>query len=142
MSLRILFFSLVMMTGLSSCEEEFHLLVNCQECSEEEPSDAYIRVDLPYAPHPQASITQLRVYNGPTNEYPLIKTFTPSWGGTVNINITLNRTYTFEAIYFIEGQTYRAITSKRPEVKFTERMCENPCYYIVNTKINLELKYN
>lgn len=62
-------------------------------------------------------------------------------GADYNFVVILNKKYTVTAEYQINGNTYIAVDTATPRVKYTEDQCEDPCYFVYDRKINLRLKY-
>jgi hypothetical protein len=63
-------------------------------------------------------------------------------GGTVyNFQVKMNKKYTITAEYQIDGNTYIAVDTATPRVKYTKDQCEEPCYFVYDRKIDLRLKY-
>jgi hypothetical protein len=63
-------------------------------------------------------------------------------GGTYyNFQVKMNKTYTVTAKYQIDGNTYIAVDTATPRVKYTKDQCEEPCYFVYDRKLDLRLKY-
>lgn len=138
---RILIVALVLtMSMTSSCEKEFLVFVNCSQCLPEEPEFANIRIRVLIDP----SITTaplINVYEGTGTEGRLIYSYKQMNETSNSVEVALNRTYTFEAIYYAGSTVVRCIDSVRPSVKYTKSDCDEPCFYIYNNKVDLRLKY-
>lgn len=119
-----------------SCEEQF-VIINCSDCLTEEPIYTIVEARLDRGDYPQVLV---RVYEGNIEDNVVVnETF--STADYVDFNLKLNRKYTFAAYYNTEdGNLIIAVDSVFPRVKYDEDMCEEPCYYIYNSKVNLSLK--
>ena len=62
-------------------------------------------------------------------------------GSQTTILVTLNKKYTVTAIYYLPDNYYTAVDSATPRVKFEKSQCDDPCYYVYDTSIDLRLKY-
>lgn len=116
----------------TSCEKIFPI-VDCNECLDYEPYEATVTVKT-------GSAIIVNVYEGNDTSGEKINTFYPRKNETTLI-LSLNKTYTFEAIFIDAGKTYRAIDSVKPSVKYTDSECDEECWYIYNNKVDLRLKY-
>ena len=118
-----------------SCEKK-GWFVKCQDCLPDEPSDAVLhaKLDSPHTP------TIIRVYEGVLDDSVLYQTEEVTWS-EYTIDVPLNKKYTITATYNIDGKTYIAVDSATPRVKYTEDKCDDPCYYVYDTNLNLRIKY-
>jgi hypothetical protein len=132
--IRIVFLFTIIL--LFSCEDN-KFYTNCEECTSEEPVTAVLRAVLdPY----HNSGVLVMVWEGRIEDnilFDSIRVFKSSYERVV----PLNRTYTITAKYQIEDKEYTAVDSATPRVKYTEDLCEEPCYYIYDRWYDLELKY-
>jgi len=122
----------------SSCEEIFPI-VNCNECLDYEPYTATITVKTGSNYTIHGSVT-INIYEGTDTSGEMIKTYYPS-GEETTVELSLNKTYTFEAVYVDYDNKYRALNSVNPSVKYTDSECDFECWYIYNNKVDLRLKY-
>ncbi len=121
-----------------SCEEIFPI-VDCNECLDYEPYTATVFVKTGSNSTIYGSVT-INIYEGIDTSGEKIKTYYPS-GEESTVELNLNKTYIFEAIYIYDGKRYRAINSVNPSVKYTDSECDVECWYIYNNKVDLRLKY-
>ncbi|HBE43419.1 MAG TPA: hypothetical protein DDW27_19905 [Bacteroidales bacterium] len=129
-----------------SCESEEVTLrdisfVNCNECSTTEPLNATVRLKLedPYRFGPANPIIQIDIYEGLLEDNVLFRSIQTNSKET-SINLTVNKRYTFAAVYLIGSHTYVAVNSVILRVKYTESSCDEPCYYTVPRSVNLKLR--
>jgi len=55
--------------------------------------------------------------------------------------VPVNKIYTITARYEIDDDTYTAVDSATPKVRYTEDQCEEACYYVYDREVDLRLKY-
>lgn len=122
----------------TSCEKIFPI-VNCNECLGYEPYEATVKVKTGSNYTIFGAVT-VNVYEGNDTSGEKIKTFYPS-DTESTVLLSLNKTYTLEAIYIEAGKTYRALDSVKPSVKYTDSECDEECWYIYNNRVDLRLKY-
>lgn len=131
----------LMMLFTLSCEDQIFPIVDCTNCLFEEPSSAQISVKvISSARMPLFTSITINVYEGDDVTGEKIYWYTPT-DETTTVNVALNRTYTIEAVYTQTYQTYKAIDSAKPTVKYTESECEEPCWIVYNNRVNVRLKY-
>lgn len=118
-----------------TCEENGWLL-NCSECIIEQPLEAILKISLS---NTEASAL-ITVYEGELEDSVFYKS-TVTDGAVYNFTVVLNKKYTVTAEYQINGNTYIAVDTATPRVKFTEDQCDEPCYFVYDRKIDLRLKY-
>lgn len=130
----IIFISLLF---LFSCEER-GWIVTCSECSEEEPieADLIIKIDKAYSP-----MVEIKIYEGDLEDNNLFRTISASVA-QLSESVPINKRYTVTATYvLVDGDTYVAVDSAYPRIKFDEEQCDNPCYFPYDRTINLRIKY-
>lgn len=130
---------LLLVLSVFSCEKQFFVIVDCEECTASEPQLASILVRVG-SDSPSGTVT-VRIHEGTNTDAPVIITYQAQTGDERTITAALNRTYTAVAEYRYAGKTYRVVNSVRPSVKFAKSDCEEECYYVYNTTLNLILKY-
>jgi hypothetical protein len=137
----------LILTFCFSCEEDKQVLngitiVNCNECTTDEPLDATLKIKLERLDRYQQSDFNIyiTIYEGNLENdvvYSAFKTSYPETSATVPIN----KKYTITARYIINDKYYIAVNSVSPHVKYNKYSCDEPCYYIVDRLVNLRLKY-
>jgi hypothetical protein len=118
-----------------TCDENGWFL-QCKECTQEEPLTATINIKVT---NTEATVLII-VYEGELEDglvYKSIETGSTEYSFTV----PLNKKYTVTAEYQINGNTYIAVDTATPRVKYTEDQCEEPCYFVYDRKFDLRLKY-
>ena len=120
-----------------SCEEK-GWFADCNDCTVEIPrtTDLLIKVtdiEMPvlisiYEGELEDSVLydSIIVYNN-VNEY--------------TSQVPVNKIYTITARYEIDDDTYTAVDSATPKVRYTEDQCEEACYYVYDREVDLRLKY-
>ena len=135
---KILKFIFLLILAVSfSCEEQ-GLIINCPDCTSEEPLKTNLEIMLRISI--DGSTTLINVYEGNLEDSVLYRSFTSSTALTM-IPVTINKKYTITATYFIPDDYYIAVDSATPRVKFDKKRCENPCYFVYDRVIDLRLKY-
>jgi hypothetical protein len=130
-------FLLLLIAFFFSCEEH-GILIDCKDCTEEEPEDALLELILDA--YPSGSPTKINIYEGNLEDESLYKSFNTTLKGTT-IRVTLNKKYTVTAEYNVSGKIYTAVDSATPRIKYNKDQCDNPCYFLYDKKVNLKLKY-
>lgn len=122
---------------LFSCEDN-GLIVKCPDCVAEEPKDAYLDVQL--SSDNFSKKIHINVYEGNIEDSVIYRTYDIA-GSQTTILVTLNKKYTVTATYYLPDNYYTAVDSATPRVKFEKSQCDDPCYYVYDTGIDLRLKY-
>ena len=124
------------MVLIFSCEELGSFIVNCGDCTAEEP----IKANLEIRVQPIYNSTILiKIFEGNLEDSVLYGMYTTN-STMLSQWVPLNKKYTVTATYHYEGTTYIAVDSTTPHVKFVEEQCKEPCYFVYNRKIDLRLK--
>lgn len=130
-----------------SCEEDEQTLqlftiVDCNECTAEEPLKANIRIKLvdPLKFGYADERIFIDIYEGNLEDNVLFKSIQTSSNET-SVSLPINKKYTFMAIYFINNKTYKTVNSITTRVKYNKSSCDEPCYYTMPRSVNLKLKY-
>lgn len=55
--------------------------------------------------------------------------------------VPVNKSYTITATYKVDDDTYTAVDSAFPKVRYTEDQCEEACYYVYDREVDVKLKY-
>jgi len=131
---RILSFAILVISF--SCDDK-SFFVQCSDCTIEEPITAELYADL----EPDyAYNAQIQIWEGNLEDSILVGTYT-SYSKTFTQEVVLNKKYTITATYFTSTDTYIAVDSATPRVKYEKSRCGDPCFYIYDRKCNLKLKY-
>jgi hypothetical protein len=131
--IRVILF--LIMTACFSCEEQ-GWFVKCSECLSTEPETVNIELRL----KDTGSSVLINIYEGEVEDSVLLHSALTTLT-EYSVPVGLNRIYTATATYHIDGNTYTAVDSAIPRVKYTEDQCEDPCYYIYDSILDLRLKY-
>lgn len=132
----LLFFSCL--TLIFSCEEN-GAIVNCNDCLLEEPFDATINVKLTSFNESNFTNTVI-VYEGNIEEGNVLMIFT-TVNESISFTVPLNKKYTVTSSFYSAGNYYTTVDAFIPRVKYDRNSCDQPCYYIYGTKLNLKRKY-
>jgi hypothetical protein len=120
-----------------SCEKQ-GFIVNCSDCTTDEPTktDLEIKLDYRYA----INAVKIDVYEGNLEDNVLYSSFSASVKNTTT-SVTLNKKYTVTATYKISGNIYIAVDSATPGIKYEKNQCNNPCYFVYDRKIDLRINH-
>jgi hypothetical protein len=132
--LRIFF--LIILVLSFSCEKK-GLIVQCSDCTVEEPVTAVLEALLDPELYGNAII---QIWDGNLEDSILIGNY-GSGNSTFSRELTLNKKYTITATYHISNVTYVAVDSATPRVRYAESQCDEACYFIYDRKCDLRLKY-
>ena len=96
-----------------SCEEQGYI-VNCPDCTAEEPieTNLEIKLELNYS----STMTLIKVYEGNLEDSILNSSYQIS-GTRTSIPLTINKKYTVTATYYLQGDYYIAVDSATPRVR-------------------------
>jgi hypothetical protein len=120
-----------------SCEDH-GLFVKCHDCTEDEPLDTNLEVKLDNS-NPDRE-TLINVYQGNVEDSVLYDSF-KTFSSSSSISVSVNKKYTVTATYSIGDIYYVAIDAATPRVRYDKTLCDNPCYFVYDTNIDLRLKY-
>jgi len=118
-----------------SCEDK-GWFTECSDCTKDEPGNAVLHIKIKET----EMQVKLNIYEGELEDSVLYSSAFPA-GSVYNISVVLNKKYTVTATYFIDGNTYTAVDSATPRVRFTETQCEEACYFVYDRELDLRLKY-
>lgn len=125
------------MTFCFSCEKSGLALVNCQDCTANEPTKTSLEIKLDIN---EFEMTNINIYEGNLEDSILYATFR-SVGVSTTYSVPVNKKYTVTATYNKPGAKYITVDSAFPRVKYDRESCQNPCYYVYDKKVDLKLKY-
>lgn len=128
---------LVLLVIFFSCEDSMYI-TNCDECTDEEPLDTIISAKLDESNQNVLVI----LYEGKIEDNIIVDS-TRIFSTYIKYQkkVSLNRTYTITATYIINNKSYTVVDSTTPRTKYTETLCENPCYFVYDRMLDLRLKY-
>lgn len=121
-----------------SCEDQ-GLIIKCPDCLEEEPFKTTMELKLNMYKYGSMA-TLITVYEGNIEDNIVFDTFqTKDQNETVTV--FLNKKYTITATYFVSPDTYIAVDSATPKVRYEKSQCDSPCYFVYDKVLDLRLKY-
>ena len=131
---RAIFITIVII--LFSCEEK-GLIIDCQDCTSNEPMDAVVRAEVD-----ENTVTGvvIKLWEGKLEDSLLIESVR-IYLSSYEKRVSLNKTYTITATYIINNKIYTAVDSATPRVRYTTDYCEEACYYVYDLSYDLRLKY-
>lgn len=119
---------------LFSCEKP--VIIKCSECNTSEPLNAKLLMKLD-----EEYNVEVNIYEGNIEDSLLYKSIYIYQSEQFYEYVPLNRKYTVTATYMTDGIRYIAVNSVMPRVLLDEEICEEPCWYVYNNKVDLRLKY-
>jgi hypothetical protein len=120
-----------------SCEEK-GWFPDCNDCTAEIPltTDLFIKVT-----GTELSVL-ISIYEGELEDSVLYDSaFVYHNVNEYTSQVPVNKTYTITATYKVDDDTYIAVDSATPKVRYTEDQCEEACYYVYDREVDLRLKY-
>lgn len=132
--LKISFYTILLL--VFSCEEE-GWPTDCNECSFDEPTQATLIAKLGQN-YSDGGLVTVRLYEGDIEDNILVISL-DTYEDTYVVDVSLNKKYTLTASYHYNGSVYTAVDSATPMVKLDKTSCDEPCYYIYDTNLNLRL---
>jgi len=127
---------LLIIVLIFSCEDSKYN-TNCDDCLSEEPEQTTIVAELDEY---RTSTTLVILYEGRLEDNIVIDSIRVYYT-RYEKRVSLNRMYTITATYNINNKLYTVVNSTTPRVKYTETMCEEPCYFVYDRMMDLRLKY-
>lgn len=118
-----------------SCEEQ-GWFVKCSDCESTEPEYTSLEILLKKTEFP----VRINVFEGELEDSILFYS-SETISEKLGIDAELNKKYAVTATYRINGNTYIAVDSAFPRVKFTKTECEEACYFVYDKILDLRLKY-
>lgn len=132
-------FIFILLVLLFSCEKTGLVFVKCSECTGFEPTTADLDIMLNSG---DFGTTQVNIYEGNLEDNILYGSLRVAGrNSNITYDVLINKKYTITAEYLIDGKRYIAVDSAQPRVKYDEDSCDEPCYYIYDTILDLRLKY-
>jgi hypothetical protein len=131
--LRTILFLLILISF--SCEKQ-GLIVNCSDCTSNAPTEANLIVRLDT--NPSSGLVLISVYEGNIEDGVIFSSVNATTK-EISIPVPVNKKYTVTALYYIIDSKYIAVDSATPRVRYEKNQCNNPCYYIYDTDIDLRL---
>ena len=122
---------------LFSCEDSKYN-TDCNDCLEDEPDQTTLVAELD---DPGVSGVLIMLYEGRLEDNVVYDSTGVYHSGSYEKRVSLNRMYTITATYVKNDKVYTVVNSTTPRVKYTETMCEEPCYFVYDRKMDLKLKY-
>jgi len=137
MKITIRLFLFLILVICFSCEEQ-GIFIKCPDCTAEEPlkTDLEIKLDLTF----YSSATLIEVYEGNLEDSIQYSSYS-HYGTNTTIPVTVNKKYTVTATYYKSGNSYIAVDSATPRVRYDKEQCDDPCYFVYDRMIDLRLKY-
>lgn len=129
---------LILLVVCFSCEDQ-GLIVKCPDCLEEEPFKTTLELKLNTDKYRYVSAL-ITVYEGNIEDNIVFDTFVSKYLNET-VTVFLNKKYTVTATYFISSETYVAVDSATPKVRYEKSQCDNPCYFVYDKVLDLRLKY-
>lgn len=128
---------LLIIVLLFSCEDSKYN-TDCNDCLEDEPEQTTLVAELD---DPGVSGVLIILYEGRIEDNVVYDSTGVYYSGSYEKRVALNRMYTITATYVKNNKVYTVVNSTTPRVKYTETMCEEPCYFVYDRKMDLKLKY-
>ncbi len=123
----------MMISAIFSCEEL--IIVDCTECQSFEPVEATLEIKL----EENRQGTLITIYEGAPENNIIFDQFI-AYVQSETMSVILNKSYTLTAEYTRGGRKDIAVNSVMPRVKLEELRCDESCYFIYDTKVDLTLK--
>jgi len=119
-----------------SCEEH-GFLVDCPDCTPDEPVVADLEAKIEPSYYADALI---QIWEGNIEDSVLYGSYN-AYSTDFIQEVTINKKYTITATYYIANNTYIAVDSATPRVRYDKSQCEEPCYFVYDRICDLRLKY-
>ena len=130
---------LFIITIFFSCEDQ-GLFIKCADCVTDEPVKTDLEIKLENSTYYPDAIIQ--IWEGNLEDNVLLLTSTlNTYTSPYKQEVTINKKYTITATYHLLTDTYIAVDSATPRVKYEKNQCNDPCYYVYDKVIDLRLKY-
>jgi hypothetical protein len=129
-------FSFLILIISFSCEDQ-GFIVQCSDCTPEEPVTAELYADLDPDYYRSALV---QIWEGNLEDSILVDSFQAT-SKTLYQEVTINKKYTITATYNVSDDIFIAVDSATPRVKYEKSQCKDPCFFIYDRKCDLRLKY-
>lgn len=128
---------LLALSMLFSCEDL--ITPDCGDCTEYKPDRATLTIKV--GGIGSDSRVRITIYEGHIEDNVILYTEMVSSEIDFEFSVPLNKTFTATALYIIGSDRYTTIDEATPRIKLDEESCEEPCYFIEGSNMNLRLKY-
>jgi len=132
----LLFLFLVM---CFSCEEQ-GLIIKCPDCLQDEPVNTELEIKLENSSYYHDALIQIWERNL-EDSILLSSNSIRAYSSTFKQGVTINKKYTVTVTYHYLNDTYIAVDSAIPRVKYNKDQCDEPCYFVYDKVLDLRLKY-
>ena len=120
-----------------SCEEK-GWFADCNDCTVEIPRTTDLLIKVTDIEMP----VLISIYEGELEDSVLYDSaFVYHNVNEYTSQVPVNKIYAITARYEIDDDTYTAVDSATPKVRYTEDQCEEACYYVYDREADLRLKY-
>ena len=132
-------FFIISVVLIFSCEEK-GILPDCDDCSQNEPYEAYIEAKLDFNIN---GTTRVQIFEGNLEDNELYGSWDATNSSVFLRHMPLNRKYTLKAIYFSasNNKTFIATDAITPRVRIEKFRCKDPCYIVYDRIANLKIRY-
>jgi hypothetical protein len=125
---------------LFSCEGGFK--TDCRECNPDGIGSVTLKI---YVRNPEAIPTNpiITLYDGSIEDSIVLRHYTMDdpYSYTIYYDALLYKDYTASVEFYFNGKKYILIDTARPQVRYDETTCDQPCYYVYDNVIDLRLRY-
>ena len=130
------FISFIILIISFSCEDQ-SFIVQCSDCTPDEPVTAELYADL----DPEYYFNcMVQIWEGNLEDSILVGSY-PMISRTFTLDVTINKKYTITATYYVSDDTYIAVDSATPRVRYEKSQCDEACFFLYDRKCDLRLKY-
>ena len=130
------FISFIILIISFSCEDQ-SFIVQCSDCTPDEPVTAELYADL----DPEYYFNcMVQIWEGNLEDSILVGSY-PMISRTFTLDVTINKKYTITATYYVSDDTYIAVDSATPRVRYEKSQCDEACFFVYDRKCDLRLKY-
>jgi len=120
----------------TSCEDmNFY---NCEDCLSIEPATCILDIVLTSTSAANYDYHVI-VYQGKVEDNIVIDDRYTS--NNFEFEVSLNKEYSVKASMVRGGVTYVSINSVTPMVSYQEDYCETACYFVIDNKVDMKIKY-
>jgi len=135
----LVYFLLLNIVLCFSCDKNL-INVHCEDCLLYEPAEVKLVITVDPFKSGMYREPIVRVYEGNIEDSILV---TPKSNSDrpIYLSVYINKKYTVTATYYYKDRTYVVVDTVTPRVNNETDRCDNPCYIVVNNKVNLQLRY-
>jgi Mg2+ and Co2+ transporter CorA len=125
---------------LFSCEEGY--ITDCDECDPDGINQPQLMIYIRNSEY-EPTNPLVTIYEGAIEDSIVLKRINVDVSYSyITYDAVLFKDYTVTLEFFLNSVKYVAIGAAYPKVRYDEKTCDEPCYYLYDNIIDLRLRYH